>query len=330
MAGKMGRLNPLAGRLSTVGSLLMVLAVTLSWAQADPASPGRFFFSGDGHIALLGERSGAAFSGQYRQGRSIYDPKALEAIHGVFGAPFDPRNPKLSLRLIEFLDFLEDHLQPGARLKITSGYRSPEYNRSLRNRGALAAKASLHQYGMAADLVMEGVHARRLWKYVKALGFGGAGYYHGQTVHVDVGPARWWDEKTSGVGTGLADDNKLIGLICDYDRYRPGETMTLRFIRMTVFPIGVSPEFELVHMTGSGKMLAAATFTPALAIPTKSPCPQFADMDQMSAIRWQLPRSLPPGRYRARARFCNNPWEKMPREATTPDFEIVGPPAATR
>ena len=115
------------------------------------------------------------------------------------------------------------------------------------SQGKLAAKASLHQYGMAADLKMEGVPARRVWEYVKALGFGGTGYYHGQTVHIDVGPARSWDEKTSGVGTGISEDNKLIGIVTDFDRYRAGETITLRFTRMTAFPIGVAPQFDLVR-----------------------------------------------------------------------------------
>ena len=46
------------------------------------------------------------------------------------------------------------------------------------------------------------------------------GYYHGDVVHIDVGPARFWDETTSGVGTGISDGNKLIGIITDYDVYR--------------------------------------------------------------------------------------------------------------
>ena len=65
----------------------------------------------------------------------------------------------LSLRLIEFLDYLEDHLNKGAKITITSGYRKPKYNTMLRDKGNLAAKASLHQYGMAADLKIEGVES---------------------------------------------------------------------------------------------------------------------------------------------------------------------------
>ena len=90
-------------------------------------------------------------------------------------------------------------------------------------------------------------------EYGQDAGFGGAGYYHGDTVHIDVGPARSWDETTSGVGTGISDDNKLIGLVSDYDLYRPGEMVTLRFIRMTAFPIGVASEFALDRLGRAGR-----------------------------------------------------------------------------
>jgi uncharacterized protein YcbK (DUF882 family) len=67
---------------------------------------------------------------------------------------------------------------------VSSGYRSPIYNTTLRQQGRLAAKASLHQYGMAADLIMKGVSLKRIWQDVKALDFGGTGYYQGKTVHI--------------------------------------------------------------------------------------------------------------------------------------------------
>jgi hypothetical protein len=227
--------------------------------------------------------------------------------------------------LIEFLDFLEDRLCHGTRITISSGYRNPDYNAKLRNQGILAAKASLHQYGMAVDLKMDGVPAKRIWDYVKGLGFGGTGFYHGETVHVDVGPARSWDEKTSGVGTGISNANKLIGLVTDYDVYLPGEMMSLRFIRMTAFPIGVGQEFALDLQTGTGGSDEVIRFKPSFSVSTESTCPEFNDMSEMASICWQLPKELPPGRYKIRARFCNCPWEDMPPEISTPEFEIGKP-----
>jgi len=303
------------------GTLLWLMAAGVR-AQTGTVDVGRFFYSGDGRISLVGEKNGESFAGRYRSGRRNYDSAALKAVCRVFGAPCEPDRTFLSLRLIEFLDFLQDRLGPGARITIVSGYRSPEYNTKIRKRGGLAAKASLHQYGMAADLRMEGVPSRRVWAYVKALGFGGVGYYHGDNVHIDVGPARSWDEKTSGVGTGISDDNKLIGLVTDYDVYRPGKMMTLRFIRMTAFPIAVASEFVLDHQEGEGAPEPVTVFKPSFAIKAEGDCPQFADIDQMALIRWQLPAELPRGRYRVRARFCDNSWNEMPPEISTPEFEI--------
>lgn len=307
-----------------LGLLLLAAAAADARGGMQEAAMRRFFFSGDGQIRLVSEKSGAVFSGRYRSLSGRYEPAGLAGIHRVFAAPFTAGKATVSLRLIEYLDFLEDRLHPGAEITITSGYRSPAYNSHVRRRGGLAAKASLHQYGMAADIVMQGVSSRRVWETVRALDFGGAGYYHGRTVHVDVGPARSWDEKTSGVGTGISDDNKLIGLVAGYDLYRPGETLSLRFIRMTAFPVGVSTEF-LLEGGGSGGEPLKRTFRPEFARPVADACPSFDSIDAMAAIRWRLPADLPAGRYTVRARFCGNPWKEMPPEVVTPAFEIIVP-----
>ncbi|MDJ0808571.1 MAG: DUF882 domain-containing protein [Desulfobacterales bacterium] len=302
------------------GLMLAALAAT-----AQTPLPTRFFFSGDGHISLVSRKNGAVFEGAYRDAGGRYDPEALKRVHRVFGAPYVPGRPQLSLRLIEYLDYLEDRLKPGARITITSGYRSPAYNRQVRQGGGLAAKASLHQYGMAADLVMAGVSSRKLWDKVKQLGFGGAGYYQGETVHIDVGPARSWDQKTSGVGTGISDDNKLIGLVTDYDIYPPGGVVTMRFIRMTAFPIGVSAVFVLRRHAATGAIAAVDTFEPVFNSPGQEACHQLADIEQMAFIRWQLPGGLPEGRYDILARFCARRWEQMPAVVHTPVFAIAKP-----
>ena len=282
----------------------------------------RFFYSGDGYIHLVSNKSGKAFKGRYRKGYSQYNADAYQEISAVFGAPYQSSCRVLSLRLIEFLDYLEDRLGPGALLTITSGYRPPEYNTKLRKGGALAAKASLHQYGMAADFILEGVSSKRVWEYVRSIGFGGAGYYHGETVHVDVGPARFWDEKSSGVGTGLSDDNKLIGVVTDYDVYGPGELVTLSFIRMTAFPIKVQSEFKLIPKKNPENIEGGLSFRPDSETIAADRCAEFDNIDQMASLRWRLPSSILPGRYLIRAGFCGNLWEKMPEAVSTPEFEI--------
>ncbi|MDQ1333628.1 MAG: hypothetical protein QG552_578 [Thermodesulfobacteriota bacterium] len=311
-----------SGKFATVLILTAALA-SWSWAREGSRDMGRYFFSGDGKITLYSEKTDKSFSGAYRKGRGGYDEEALSEICRVFDAPCEPFRMGLSLRLIEFIDYLEDRLNSGATIAITSGYREPEYNTMLRDKGNLAAKASLHQYGMAADLKIQGVDAETLWDYVKELKFGGAGYYHGDVVHIDVGPARFWDETTSGVGTGISDSNKLIGMITDYDVYRPGMTVTLRFIRMTAFPIRVTSQFSLIRQNNPDEIENRRDFIPVFNISQKDRCMEFSNIDEMNTIKWELPMDLKPGRYRIQARFCDDAWPDMPPQIQTPEFEIT-------
>jgi len=310
---------------TTAAIIVQCLFVVSAPSFADTAVGKRYFYSGDGRVNLVNAKNGAVFKGKYRAGDGFYDREALKKIDRTFGAEYDDPLSRVSLRLIEFLDYLQDRLRPGAQITIASGWRSPEYNTGLRNKGRLAAKASLHQYGMAADIKMAGVPSEHIWNYVKQLGFGGAGYYHGELVHVDVGPARSWDEKTSGVGTDISEHNKLIGLVTDFDIYRPGEKISLRFIRMTAFPIGVIPEFALDRVGKDSSSQAVTMFEPSFAISAGGGCPHFANIGEMTGISYQLPENIPPGRYMVRASFCERPWEDMPAEISSPEFEIVRP-----
>lgn len=302
-------------------AVLIMSTLFLCQVDANGDIQKRFTFSGNGHVRIHGDKSGQNFEGQYRHPSGKYDEQAYKALCKVFDAPYDGFHTGLSLRLIEFLDYLEDHLAPKALITITSGYRSPSYNKHLRDGGALAAKASLHQYGMAADLKMNGVSAKKIWRYVKKLGFGGTGYYQGETVHLDVGPARSWDEKTSGVGTDISNDNKLIRLVSDYDVYYPGETVTMRFTRMTAFPIGVSVNF---HLQSADSMNEENSFIPTFrTVAADDTCIRFENIKQMSGIRWKLPNRMPAGAYVILADFCQNSWDAMPKNVMTPVFKIV-------
>ena len=312
-------------RIQLIGIIALLISglVAMGAASSENITDiSRYFYNGDGRLNLLSEKNGISFNGQYRKSKGIYDENALKTINRLFGAETDRPLSTISLRLIEFLDYLEDHLHPGARITIVSGYRSPQYNTDLRNKGMLAAKASLHQYGMAADIKIKGISSKRVWNTVKKLGFGGTGYYKGELVHIDVGPARSWDEKTSGVGTDISIQNKLIGLVTDYDIYLPGEMIDLRFIRMTAFPIGVNPEFVLEKLEKNGLSRKIVRFIPSFAITAKTQCQQFSDIAQMMGIRWKLPSDILPGRYKIRASFCQRLWEDMPTEIFTPEFDI--------
>mgnify|MGYP000958398055 CR=1 FL=1 len=90
--------------------------------------------------------------------------------------------------LVRMLKTIEAHY--GRKIVVTSGYRSPTYNRRVRG-----AKNSMHMYCAAADIQIAGVGKWELAKYVRAMpGRGGVGTYcHTESVHVDVGPERDWN-----------------------------------------------------------------------------------------------------------------------------------------
>jgi len=294
-------------------TIIFSIALYQPFAQAGE-SQSRFFYSGNGKISLRSAHTKAAFNGIYRNSDGTYRDSALKQINRVFGAGSNLPQETVSLRLIEFLDYLKDKLG-GKTITIVSGYRSPDYNTLLRNNGALAGKASLHQYGMAADFYMANVPSKKIWEYVRDLGFGGTGYYHGKNVHVDVGPARWWDEATSKVGTDLADDNKLIMITTDRDIYLAGETINLSFARMTAWPIGLVREFKLEKTNPP---------SPPLKKGDKGgfACDIYTDTSSMQNFRWPIPKDQPTGRYRIRTRFCEKRCEAMPDEIATDEFVV--------
>lgn len=278
----------------------------------------RYFYGGDGYIDIASGKRKASFKGRYRDDEGNYLPDAMAKLAATYGAPVHMMEP----RFIEFLDYLQDEMK-GGRITIYSGYRSPTYNTSLRNKGKLAGKASMHQYGMAADIRMKGLHPEKIWYFVRDLGYGGVGYYHGANAHVDVGPARFWDETSSKVGTDHADDNKLITLIPHQDIYRPGEEIKLRFVRMTAYPIGVSEKF-IIEQKEDGQWKKVKTFKPTLRR-RHATCKKLANIDEMKNIIWQLPSKIEPGRYRIRASFCEKEWQAMPESIASYEFEIRKP-----
>lgn len=79
------------------------------------------------------------------------------------------------------------------RIYIVSGYRAPKYNLMLRKKGRQVAKLSQHTLGRAVDFRLPGVPVMRLYRYVRSLRLGGAGFYrHSRFVHADTGPVRTW------------------------------------------------------------------------------------------------------------------------------------------
>ncbi len=282
----------------------------------------RYFFSGDGKINIVGAKNGISFNGTYRLADGTYDPSAMKRIHSVFSANYGSNVSEISTRFIEYLDYIQDHYNPKAKITIISGYRSPSYNTGLRNKGRLAAKASLHQYGMAADIKIDGVRAENLWHFIRDNNFGGAGYYHGASVHVDSGPARFWDETTSGVGTDISDDNKLIEIVTDKDIYTAGEEIKIRITRATLFPVSASPNFTIEEQSKSGNWKAKKKIEAKFPSNSGEKCVSMKNIDEMTGISIALPENFLPGKYRVSVEFCGEIPESMPAIKESATFEI--------
>mgnify|MGYP001221556960 CR=1 FL=1 len=90
--------------------------------------------------------------------------------------------------LVKMLRQIEGHF--GRKVVVTSGYRSPSYNRRVNG-----AKRSQHMYCAATDIQVAGVTKWEIANYVRSLpGRGGVGTYcHTESVHVDIGPERDWN-----------------------------------------------------------------------------------------------------------------------------------------
>jgi uncharacterized protein YcbK (DUF882 family) len=85
---------------------------------------------------------------------------------------------------------------PGVRIEIVSGYRSPKLNEMLRKKGHHVASHSQHSLGHAVDFRVIGLTPARTAKEISGLGWpGGVGEYDKRTdtfVHADVGRERQW------------------------------------------------------------------------------------------------------------------------------------------
>jgi Bacterial protein of unknown function (DUF882) len=107
---------------------------------------------------------------------------------------------RLSLdpRLLELLRQIAIR-NPGARLELVSGFRSPKLNEMLRKKGHRVASHSQHSLGHAVDFRIIGLTPAQMKKEILKVGWeGGIGQYDGSSdlfVHADVGPQREWFER---------------------------------------------------------------------------------------------------------------------------------------
>ncbi len=308
-------------RIFVLATILMVLSPMV----ASAVNP--FIRHGDGTITLGIGRGGAPQTVQYRTGDDRYIEAGLKKINNIFGADWSLAEWRVSLRLIELLDFLQDHFKGGS-IQLLDGFRSVSQNEAWRAAGKVAASSSTHLDGEAADIIMTGVSPVTIRDYLIPLNCCGVGYYHGKAIHVDIGPPRFWDEKTSGTEKKEPPMNEKIIVRTDRDIYKDGDPITLQFSRVNIYPIGIK-KTALVE-TLKGSVWKSASFSPDLPSTVKaggaSGC---AVIEGRKEGRNIVARADVDGgaetRSRIKIEFCDPKTEKMPLDVVSNEFVVVKP-----
>jgi uncharacterized protein YcbK (DUF882 family) len=98
--------------------------------------------------------------------------------------------------LLDLLFRLNGVLGTDQPFHVISGYRTPETNAMLQERGGThsgVATHSLHIEGKAIDIRVPGIRLEHLRDSAKSLRLGGVGFYPASNfVHVDTGRVRYW------------------------------------------------------------------------------------------------------------------------------------------
>ena len=294
---------------------LLLFHISIAWAE-NAVPTDRYFFSGDGSIHLINAHTNKSARVRYRLSDGTYPVEARQQINRLFGVPAGS-NDHIALRLISVLDYIEDRYQQP--IEIISGYRSPEYNESLRAKGRLAAKTSMHIEGMAADIRMRKVLSTEWFQVLKKLQCCGVGYYHDNSLHVDTGPVRYWDETTSKVRTNISAHNKQVIVRTDLDMYLPGETVELRLARITDYPIGLASGFAVVQ---EGQEPRAFFFDgkEETCLPIKGPLQR--------TVQWTVPEGFhAEGRVQLRLRLCDRSFPEMPEHIESNPIQVLRAPS---
>ena len=165
-----------------------VMGATLGAAPRLASAPDRSLSFFHTHT---GERLTTAYCCE-----GAYVPAALADVNHVlrdFRAnavkPIDPN-------LLDLLFQLNGALGTDQPFHVISGYRTPETNAMLQERGGShsgVATHSLHIDGKAIDIRVPGIKLEHLRDVANSLRIGGVGFYPASNfVHVDTGRVRYW------------------------------------------------------------------------------------------------------------------------------------------
>ena len=136
--------------------LILGLVATGIASSENITDVSRYFYNGDGRLKLVSAINGITFNGQYRQGKGIYDEKALKTIHRLFGGQNDRPLSTISLRLIAPLQ--QQKLQAALDGCDSAFVIEQNHGGQLFHylRGVMDFSQPLHRYSRAGPLPLSG------------------------------------------------------------------------------------------------------------------------------------------------------------------------------
>ncbi|MDP3480727.1 MAG: DUF882 domain-containing protein [Desulfoprunum sp.] len=299
--------------------LMAILAFSGGQCGAGQDS-GRFFWMGSGTLHLKNLHNNKEVRVDLLKRDGSLNDTAFNEVDRLFGFPTREKAEHISPRLLFMLSYFADRLAPGKMINIESGYRSPDYNDKIRQKGANAARTSAHIDGMALDFWIEGVDGKGLWQTVREKECCGVGHYGGKSIHLDAGRPRFWEAATSGTKSKEPDYNRHIYLSTDYDRYRPGARVRLSLSGISTFGFGVKPTARLSTALDPEKPVAQVQIETA----DTSDCIMLTDRKASRFLYIAIPAGLPTGRFKAQLEFCERPFSQMPSEVLSNEIELAG------
>ena len=146
----------------------------------------------DRKLSFFNTHTHESLSTEYCRAGCLIDP-SLEKIDYILRDDRIGEVKKIDVRLLDLLHTLSQKIAVDEPYHVISGYRSPQTNAYLRERGRGVAEHSLHLLGQAIDIRVPGVKLLDLYRRAVSLRGGGVGIYPASDfVHVDVGRVRTW------------------------------------------------------------------------------------------------------------------------------------------
>jgi uncharacterized protein YcbK (DUF882 family) len=301
------------------GIFLCLLLGMTTMAGTSASMTSRFFLIGDGMIHIRNAKTGQEAKVSLFKSDNTLNEEGFNRIDEIFGFPGKEKGEHISPRLICMLDYYSDLVAPGKIINLNSGYRSPQYNTTIRNVGGNVARTSQHMDGMAIDFYIDGVDGKELWTIIKNDACCGVGYYGGTDIHLDSARPRFWEAETSKVRTGESDYNQRIYVSTNYDRYRNGEKVRLSLSAVSDFSFGINRQLTLLDD------ISHVETTAQIMTGNNADCVMIPDRNTSRFIYFALPETLPAGTYRVKMDFCNRPFTQMPPETFSNKIEVLPP-----